>query len=314
MQFIHVISGLLLIRTSLSLKVGIPRSHEAPDTESSKPLDKRWDFWFKDFPMASERASGVITAENITDAVDLIVTLSRYIVENVEDDDVTFIAFFGSPAYHPHVMDVFSRIAEIKTTTVGESDELHIIADSQPPATRNDVYALYQVIDGVPIIRLYPNFAKCEDLYYYGPGSSSWIGQLDALRSTSQIILLHELAHFVGDRELYGPVVPGTDYEAAFMGGSILDVPLASAAGPMEKKWMAKKLGVKDKNKVEEILVYGESETLILPQLRYGPLWAVHNADSYAMFALGKLNTNSFMHFLKFEDGNADSNALSIID
>ncbi|CAG8957466.1 hypothetical protein HYFRA_00011447 [Hymenoscyphus fraxineus] len=311
MQFIHVISCLLLIHTSLSLKIGIPRSDEAPNiTESSKPLDKRWDFWFKDFPMASERASGAVTTENITDAIDLIVTLSRYIVENVKDDDATFIAFFGSPTYHSNVMDIFSRIAAIKTTTVGENDELNIYADLQPPESVTDVYALYEVIDGVPKIKLFPEFAQCEDLYFYSPGTSSFIGQLEGLRYTTQIILLHELAHFVGDSLLYGPLVPGT---AAFMGGSIVDLSLASAASPIEKRWLAKKLGVK-KKEVEEIMTYGETETLILPQLRYGPLWAVHNADNYAMFALGKLNTNSFMHFLKFEDDNADSSALSIID
>ncbi|CAG8954702.1 hypothetical protein HYFRA_00004625 [Hymenoscyphus fraxineus] len=238
--------------------------------------------------------------------IDQIITLSEYVVENVRENDATFIQFFGDPKYHPNVMEVFSRLADIKRTTLFERTELHIVAYPKateeggeiPTATSPNgnvlqAWATYNGFKDQPTITLYPVFATLYDVFDGSP-AQTFKGQLQEFKYSKQFILLHELMHFVGDVDIgYPRVLPKTTfwsslwskiYEGPFDGGQILDVRIAGAAGRREKKWLSEQMDNMEKERLEAAVVYGERNTLLLPQLKYGSKYAVHNSENYAMF------------------------------
>ncbi|CAG8951606.1 hypothetical protein HYFRA_00005406 [Hymenoscyphus fraxineus] len=323
MKLIQVFSYLLLIYTSLSLRIIIPENSEPSDTLSDRslfrPLSKRWGFRLKGFPVEwTHRGKGLalpaaqvsrsITEQDMSDCIDQLITTAKYIVENVKADDATFIQFFGTPKNHPYVMNVFSRIMNMRTASKKGFDELHIVADmTEPPQIRDgggdtsDTWAHYIWIQGVPTIVFFRQLKKMPDLFEMKIGNT-YRGQLARFSASIQGTLWHEFMHFVGDRFLYDPIVPGTwRYIGQHHGGEILDSRVANAAGRGEKKWLAQKMfGINNKKKsnVEKAIAYGESNCLLLTQLKNGPNYAIHNAESYTLFAIDK---------------NANSNTLSII-
>ncbi|CAG8956590.1 hypothetical protein HYFRA_00011901 [Hymenoscyphus fraxineus] len=234
--------------------------------------------------------SGTITTDNITDIVDQLATLSRYIVENVKSDDATFIHFFGSPKYYQNVMDVFSRLADIRTGAIGAGEELHIVTDMDVdrngPGGHQEI-ASFSFQELVPTITLYSPFRDLDDIFRKGPGHNE-AGQLVYLRSSRQALLLHELIHFVTNKIHYPPIVPKYKNSVGFLFSAAIDVKLADACGWGEKKWIFDKSDVvfESKKELEKAVVYGEFRTLLLAQLKYGPRYAVHNADNYALFAI----------------------------
>ncbi|CAG8977304.1 hypothetical protein HYALB_00012589 [Hymenoscyphus albidus] len=181
-------------------------------------------------------------------------------------------------------VDVFSRLADIRTGAVGAEEELHIITNMDGgrigPGGEAEI-AAFSFQELVPTITLFSPFRDLDDIFRKGPGHNE-VGQLVYLRLSRQAQLLHELIHFVTNKIHYPPIVPKYKDSAA------VDVKLADACGWGEKKWIFNKadLVFESKEELERAVAYGEFKTLLLAQLKKGPRYAVHNADSYAMFAI----------------------------
>ncbi|CAG8953207.1 hypothetical protein HYFRA_00003408 [Hymenoscyphus fraxineus] len=238
-----------------------------------------------------------IWENNITDIMDQVISLSRYIVENVKQDDALFIQFFGAPRYYKNVMNIFSRIAALKTANGGGQTRLHFVADMAQDTDRGLTSLIANFKEdtdsGAPTITLFSPFVALQDVFYLRP-NSELEGLLTYLTYSRQSVILHELMHFVTRQEFYPPVIPWTNIFGLF-DGEIKDVFLADAATRGEKKWLQEKLdeetrvGHSDGMTLEETKAYGELRVLLLPQLKKGPKYACHNADSYALFAIALL-------------------------
>ncbi|CAG8955378.1 hypothetical protein HYFRA_00011362 [Hymenoscyphus fraxineus] len=239
------------------------------------------------------RPPAPIIAEDIERYIDQVAEMAYCVIDSIRADHSLFLQWFGSSDYYMNVMYVYARLAAIREDPESLFKlKIKLVDLSGNPAAQEslkNVDGTYTVVGGKPEVRLYkdrfktyPSFLDL-DL----PLGKPDIQQLITMTSTRQILLFHELVHFVGDTNWFHAVIPGGEKFNRFLRGSIVDTMLwPAASGFADDDFVKESLQEFDVKKLEKLMAYGPQTCLTLAQLADGPVHAIHNSDSYTLFAL----------------------------
>ncbi|CAG8955273.1 hypothetical protein HYFRA_00011255 [Hymenoscyphus fraxineus] len=261
-----------------------------------KSLNKRAQIEVDGTPVWGTKPPAPIVADDILRYVNQIAEMSQLIVDHVKEEDAIFLQFFGDVKYYPNVMNIYHRMANIRNPQ--DQTELRIVvdanlepgSDSDEESEVSETTAEFMIEDGIANVKAYSAW-RASWSFLERPlltTEHTDVAQLDRMLSSRQAILFHEMLHFVGESSIYGPVVPGEELKPRFDKGSIADViPFHAASegrGDVDflREAMSKPF---DERGLEAEVAYGAANCLALPQVRDGPLFAIHNADSYTVFA-----------------------------
>ncbi|CAG8973155.1 hypothetical protein HYALB_00008686 [Hymenoscyphus albidus] len=213
-----------------------------------------------------------IIADDVIRYINQIVEMAQLIVDYVQPEDAVFLQWFGS-----------ATTLKIEVNAAFEQDDPdikyhHVENPGAEYLNKNNGQS--------PMIKLFQLWRKLYPLLETPliiPSRD--INDLNAMLYTRQGLILHELFHFVGDTNIYDPVMPGGKDLPGFEDGSIVDIPVYEAARVNEdRNFMRENLEKAKTEDLTSIYAYGVEACLVLPQLTAGPLYATHNADSYTAF------------------------------
>ncbi|CAG8952200.1 hypothetical protein HYFRA_00000940 [Hymenoscyphus fraxineus] len=256
-----------------------------------RAVGSKWNITLKGFPVEGTKPPGPITADDINRYVDQIVELADYVVDGVRETDAIFLQFFGEASYHKEVIDIFRRLAGGIITSTDVPKKLEIVAEKTPPAKEMNakgeprtLVAKYEDRQGMPTLILYEEWATLEDFLHMLPGATAE-GQLERFRATRQGVLLHAMVQFVGDSSIYGTVLSPFPSDGPFENGSIMNVDVIDAGDEAERQFMHEFTGLNE-TQLTNAKAIGERNVLLISQLGDGPFTVIHNADTYALFAI----------------------------
>ncbi|CAG8974250.1 hypothetical protein HYALB_00009739 [Hymenoscyphus albidus] len=235
-----------------------------------------------------------IIADDIERYIDQVAEMAYLVLDSISPEHSLFLQWFGSSDYYMNVMYVYARLANIREDPESMFKLKIILLDlSGNPEEQERVKKFdgaYTVVRGSPEVRLYkdkfrtyPSFLELEL-----PLGNPDFQQLITMTSTRQILLFHELVHFVGDSKFFHAVIPGGEkFIAQNLRGSVVDTLLWPAAtGFADDDFVKESLQETDETKLATLVAYGPQRCLTLAQLKDGPFYAIHNSDSYTLFAL----------------------------
>ncbi|CAG8983929.1 hypothetical protein HYALB_00006896 [Hymenoscyphus albidus] len=261
------------------------------------PLNKRAEIEITGLPVWGTDPPAPITDDDIDRYIDQIAEMSQLIVDKINPEDAIFLQWFGDPAFYFNVIDIYNRIAKIKENIQGgmklrievtnrdrkrsEINARATLGEQLNMGSREITTALYLTELEIPTIRLYNAWKTTPSFLEVGlvVGGAD-MKYLDKINYSRQGILFHELAHLVGDSKRFAPVMPGghtmdtRPYGATR--GNAQDINFLKTAFREPSDTMLKEMGA-----------YDPKYCLPLPQLTDGPLYAIHNADTYSNFAFG---------------------------
>ncbi|CAG8951178.1 hypothetical protein HYFRA_00007924 [Hymenoscyphus fraxineus] len=291
-MFPTILSIYLLLYLSTAHNIS---SRQFPTPRS--PLNKRAEIEITGLPVWGTDPPAPIIDDDIDRYIDQIAEMSQLIVDKIHSDDAIFLQWFGDPAFYFNVIDIYNRIAKIKENMqYGKKLRIEVINEDRERSeinaratfgeqlnmeTRVQTAALYMTESEIPTIRLYKSWKTTPSFLDVGlvVGGAD-MKFLDKINFSRQGILFHELAHFVGDSRIFPPVMPG--------GNNVDTKPYGATRGnPQDIDFLKTAFREPSETKLEEIGGYDPKYCLPLPQLKDGPIYAIHNADTYSLFAFG---------------------------